>query len=1346
MMQSHVNTFTNGMSQDQSPQLQQSTTYIDALNGRIVYNANGTFSFQNAKGNKEYINLTSGYMPIGYWAVSEGYLVVFSTDGTNSEIGFIQEDTFGQPKYTQAFNDLYDPYGDKLTFSKAHPIIPRIQYNNDDSIVVYWCDNYNEDKAFNIMAGKSFSWQPSGLPLKYPTDYNVHNMSSMMNFQSDIVQYKATISGNKLTGKYQYCYRLIHQNGYKTPFTIPSGLITLTQNAIDSGNWTNYNMSSSGVNSDKGINVVINNVDARFSKIELVCIHWITDTAPNSAYICQAANIPQGTPLVQMEFSDTTSTGVEVLLTEITQEFTDIYRSKTLEIFRDNLHKGNVTLADKLEFDTSNIEVVPCLRNIQSDTSGATTNLPFTNSYVSGTDDCKPIDFANTTTNAPLFKVGEMDNEYYNYKGTQIENRFKGYFRSETYPFAIVLYDMKGQPMWANHIADIQFPTQYGGQSDSYTRTYLKKLSGIAYTDKYVDSSAAVAANSVGTSSTDNNTFKPTLTDTGTHYFVTDDVDTGTNESVIRSLGVMLNNIDLTNIINDAGGKQQVSGFSIVRMPRYKNIAFQGALSQAVGFNGAGGEYLALGNAAPSGIAYWNTGLFYGGSISSIINTYAQITTPDFAFAGTTSIDVNSNCRIALQGMAYDTIYGTQYPITMGGGRYHSYNKMYQTQRINDASGSGSNFDNPTFYTNTYSSIYGADIMPFPTTNSGSSFGVTNYIGDVNSNSYQYTRAGYSVAVSAAIDNQFGLASLIGYSSWLGVANYTLGVTSPTITTTELETRIYNNIGHFIPLTPDNIAAATDSSGNIIFNGVEVYGGDCYLGYYDSCRLIPYQNATSNNNFGTGLIFPCESEYNFDMRNNRAGDGNGQYAKVGTQKTVHQGGQFNQGIIMSYNNGNIYELFDLNKVMLAYDNWYNFFPKPATPTYLRQPILHYFSNTKIVGETTDSYRIFLPNNFNQVDGSFGEIIHMDKLFNDLYLFQNSGFCRARFKERAMVATTLGDLSTATGEGLQGYDYVNKEVGLQSQLALTRSGKAFYWIDALKGKFLKFSQAGVEDVSAATGMHNYIYNLSKNFWRIPPTYFSGSGGIGVNYNVGQYTTKEYSYVDAPCGIDADPNGNTPLTSAGGIQLAYDYKNESVILCFSDVVYSLYTEDGFDHNEIISPAQTIEYNELINKMITRHDFKPNFICNFNSRVLYNYSPMNGGTDIHKLYVHDEGVRGELFGNNYNTKIKFAVNPHLGVTKYLHNGRLNVNELGVSLLQSLDIYTQNLATQSIVLNNSSVDSRPICLEGTLRYPLMQQNQDQRIRDKYAILEFTITNDGSDKLVDMTSHETLWMPSQKL
>lgn len=1310
-MERHTNTFKGGMVQDLDAQFKGSDTYLRSENGRILYNEDGTLSFCNDKGNKLSFSLTSGYLVLG-WTSVQDYLIILSGNQTNSEIGFVKEDVFGQAFYTVAFNDTNDPNGKQLNFSAAHNIEVVGEYENDTILNIYFNDFYNDDRAFNILAGASFNYTTP-----YPSWYSVASMSAMIDFTPDIVQYKKTIVGSLPVGKYQYCYQLVHENGYETPYTIPSQLITITSDDVSATDWLQYQMTNSGANSNKGVTIKIGNIDTKFKQIKLIAIYWENDTTPTNAFNFLTTDITTSVfPFVSMEFNHLTQSGLPITTSEINQTFADIRKSKTIAIFENALHKGNVVLGEKIEIDTDNFQIYPALRNILPDTTGSTTSLPFTNqtpsnTYVGSADNCKPIDFVDAL-GAIHYKEGTMDNEYYNYKGTQIENRTKSAFRGETYPIGFLAYDMKGQPMYVNHIADVGMPQQYADESDTDTKTYFKKLSGTTYTTEYIDMWDCINAGTLSTTPTTNKTFKLTETDTiGGAYNVSESRTTLNQQTIIRPLGLIINNIDLTSVLYDADGKQQISGFSIVAMPRYENIAFQGAMKNVYQATGINYEQV------------YEAGNLLG---TTSVDNLSVIHTPDKEFDGGIAVTNNDNCRIHVLGAAYNSIWNTDnYIVSV---HSHQLSKDYQTGRIDTASGGSSRYYNSNMPSNSYHTVGDIALVSSPP-QSSSLLGVNIYNGIAD---IQCFTSQYSAIVSHTIASPYPMINGGEPNPSfpvIPIVNYELGITSPDITESELQGRIYRNIGHYIPLTAQNIADCTDGSNNVIFNGVEVFGFDCYPSMVDYCRLIPYENATADPNCGRILVYPCESKYNCDMRY-----GN-QSAKVAT-KDVTGNATFPNGILMTTLSNNL-EQWDLNSVMLASDNWRLSYPKPSITEIDRQPLLHYFSNFKVIGEKEDAYRIFLPLNFNNVDGRYGEINKMFTQFNNLYLLQTSAFCQARFQERALVATTLGDLSTGTGVGLQGYAYISKDYGTQHRFAFCQSGKSTYWIDSYKGKLLKFSQAGVDTPSLNAYANVYFTNKTKDYWKVPETY----DYLGVNYDVNNYY-RYNAYIDNPSGINKI--SSEVQTGVGGITMVYDYKNESVIIGFTDVYISI-SPSGTPASIKLASKETIEYNEVKNAFVDYPTYYSNMFMQFKRMVYMNNSVMNNNSvaNAYKIYKHNQGVRGSLFGVNKNTKLKFTVAPMLGVPKYFHNGRLNVNESGVSLLSQVVASTQNLASQTIVLNNSSVDKRPQWLEGILRYPIMAKGQKQRLRDKYLTLEFTIANDGSDKLVQITEHTTMFAPS---
>ena len=97
-----------------------------------------------------------------------------------------------------------------------------------------------------------------------------------------------------------------------------------------------------------------------------------------------------------------------------------------------------------------------------------------------------------------------------------------------------------------------------------------------------------------------------------------------------------------------------------------------------------------------------------------------------------------------------------------------------------------------------------------------------------------------------------------------------------------------------MPINAQTISEATQLSGRVVFNDIEVWGGDCYADMFSYCRLEPlyaspgYEHVGDCGHFGgsgqpsfpdyaIGMVFPVESNINFMMRK---GD---EYAKVGTR-------------------------------------------------------------------------------------------------------------------------------------------------------------------------------------------------------------------------------------------------------------------------------------------------------------------------------------------------------------------------------------------------------------------------------------------------------------------------------
>lgn len=167
------NYFLGGLHMDNDVQLQPPNTYRRSLNGRILFNSDGGYSWENDRGNLFSFTMVEyngdvlvDYAPIGTAEFADK-IVIFSTNGTNSEIGYITINNKGLGTYQQVFNDKYDPNGDLLDFS-INNTIEAVAVKEAEGIErVYWVDGVesgsNERRCIDVLLGSSFGYAPTGV-------------------------------------------------------------------------------------------------------------------------------------------------------------------------------------------------------------------------------------------------------------------------------------------------------------------------------------------------------------------------------------------------------------------------------------------------------------------------------------------------------------------------------------------------------------------------------------------------------------------------------------------------------------------------------------------------------------------------------------------------------------------------------------------------------------------------------------------------------------------------------------------------------------------------------------------------------------------------------------------------------------------------------------------------------------------------------------------------------------------------------------------------------------------------------------------------------------------------------
>ena len=1334
-----------------------SQQYDYALNIRLVFNTDGTWAAEPTKGAKFVFTIAADYgqktdyQPIGSCYVN-GSLLIISTNNKengspfNSEIGQVRQNQFGAYTYKTLFNDLYDPYGDKLNLSLQFNVRMTAVQENNVIERIYWNDDRNEPRVFNILAGATpytlstppfttYFATPYAPP--YPSWYSVHGMAQMPDLTWGLIKYTQNIQGGLKSGERQYAYRYIHQTGYASPWSYLSEFVFLTKNEVNAGDWTKYQMGASGVATNKGHQLEITELDTRFQKIEVACLYWETNTGANSASIIFSGDIT-GTSIQVNHVSDV---GTIISPDELIQKFLNIKNAKTQNIHYDNYyHLGNLELYGDLKVETKDYTVEPVLRRMISDETDGRTSLPLTNQTPKNSSIDKTI-FAGGTSD--YIENYPIVNDYINYKGTQWTNLHKGYFRRETYPFGIVVWNRKGQPLFAWHITDYTFPEQYNNN----------------FTDTRLNSVVTGTVGAVGDYVLTN--YSP-----GSVYQITNDATNPILQGeniVLNMMGIKFGNIDLTDILFDANGKLQVSGFSIVRMDRFASIVGQGLLLNTVRNSNKtltpiNCTYTNETRPLPSAWNYlfdvsagvtptdsrigqmqddcpinprghWHTfecpdyfidqTIFQGGSITDKINLvggyFPSFRNPAFK---------DSLTRLATPPYPDDT--------------YHYYNKNYQTDptdanwfRVWDAlteqagAGWGAQWTVDKLYADARN-INGIDGSNL---NYREYSGIQNYQDMVtNDPDDDFSAISHLHTVLVSLSLNTCSTRYADFHCAYYLANYLKPVAFQQVTDVSLENRVYYNIGHFVPINANTIAKALDAAtGKYVFNNVEVWGGDCYTEYFGYARLVPnyydveaddikdcaYYDTHHEPDYAIGLMFPVESKFNIAMR------GGDDYPKVGTRPHSTYCGDtttFNEGIFYQDDSVLKWEDFDVNKVLQAHDLISNFNAKRTllNPDITDFPLMEAHSLQKFYGENFDSYRKFLTHNFQFANGAYGEIISIEQLFGNLYVLQEAALARIRFKERVLVQTTTGTINTGTGAGYESHDYISTEYGCQHQFGIVNSTKSIYFPDANRGKWLRFGQDGVNNLSDSYDAR-WMQTKLREYW----------------YVKDEVNSIEAKYYDNP-------------SYAGGIVGVMDYKNQSVVLTF--------TRRKISRNVAAGPpiieegtAETIEYNEMTNSFQTYHSFTPRWYLSMKQ----NYLSLNPDIIDGKCYSHDEEKRGVIYGVNKQSKLRFIANPDKTVAKTFDNSALIIAGDGVggtnSLVSLWTGETNIIAQQSVVLNNAAVDNRPVYREGRIVFPTMSKNQSVRLRGDYCINELTISNDGSDRNVRLTGVETKYRISER-
>lgn len=1147
-----VNSFQDGMRQDVDILLSPNKSYRYSMGGKLMFNKNGTYSWEVENGNKlSFTMLPRGgadsdrYIPLGD-AGNSSIRVIFSVSSITGagEIGIFSIDDSGVGTYKTLFNDQDDPNGDSLNFLPTNQIEARFTYENDSTIRVYWVDGIendsNQPRVFTFSYDRTIGNQ-SDINAYAPVSLSVHSINSQAEVDMGIIKYDRDIGGNLPTGVYQYTYSLGTNDGYNTPWYPLTRRVFITSDNVSNSNWNEYEMEGSGVVSSKGNRIEVKGIDQKFDKIRVAYVYSETEDTNDHSSIFSQVEI-SGT---SMTFDHVANNGEPLLIEEIPAIFSGVRAAKTLNIKDSTLYYGNVVEGILANYDTesilTNLTVKPKFRDMRSDEKNYDTDSSGYESVAS-----PPVTNAVTWTGVTKKTLhngagGTEDyniiGDYTNYKGTQVDHLLSGYFRGETYRFAIVFYDKIGFPSFAVHLCDIKFPDQ---ASLNFT------ANRVTVTDSVVDVAAGggvLPEKAWPTNNFGDYTSTP----------VRDGEDSSTGDfSHIRIMGLEVSGIDVSSIASS------ISGFKIVRTELDPTIVTQGLAYPTVAEQAITrpspfpfqrwGDWAVGGGlgADPTAATPFTDVVLNYGEMNGVTNNTSGGTTPlyavrpyltafyapDYDFDTAKKPIVQSQDKLRLVGGCYtynpdpdaSGRTNTQTPTTIGGIAFNSFmQKMYYSKN---------SFHNapaepyPTYLDETDISgdwVLGlggevidydpgldlhnsVEVVNAPWTNApatvhkGWGKGKTLYYKTGNFGAGSMNAAPYyqSTPLVGTVANP---THNHGEYTGVWICNYTRPNPNPYggLTLSSLERSIFYGTGHFQPIGNASFAAAPSH----IYDEIEVWGGDCFLDYFGFLRTYSRMEGTigaPDLDYNMGVVFPWESKLNHTLRN-APSEQNPMYTDVGarswTEYNTPDSSQFPNGIYHFDDDSELREEFDLNAVLLFEELIQFYTPKPINfADNTRFPTRWRYTREKIIGDPIDTWRIFQVNDFYDLKGEYGEITSSLYIFNQIYSWQRSAFGRLRASDRALIeSSNAGTLTTGVGDKLDGIDYVSEIEGNQHQWSLFSSGKAAYWVNVDMRSIMRFAQDGRVSLSDTYGIHDFSNDALGVFRDIDnPTWLGGITGL------------------------------------------------------------------------------------------------------------------------------------------------------------------------------------------------------------------------------------------------------------
>ena len=543
------------------------------------------------------------------------------------------------------------------------------------------------------------------------------------------------------------------------------------------------------------------------------------------------------------------------------------------------------------------------------------------------------------------------------------------------------------------------------------------------------------------------------------------------------------------------------------------------------------------------------------------------------------------------------------------------------------------------------------------------------------------TVAGWINGISYhGFNNLFQVAPILGLGNGThllnGVAKCIVNIKRPKsalyggISQSAIESTIYMPTGHYQRFDGDFITHLLDTSGGKpsgYSRKTEIYGGDCYVGFFDFQRFVQWGNESETIGppmanfglpkfypsfpFGTNpnptfaykysntTIFPVETKINLGLREGRhsAKDRSIGYLDMtqpGNPEGVAFGaGQYDHPENLRYNEAYStdfsFSLFPAKKKLNFYNSHF--------------PNRYIWSGEISPDSIINPLRRFSILNRRDVAGVFGEIVMMRTRLNKLFYWQQFGSGYIGVDERAMIPSSLGQTLAVGAENAgERFDQTDEIYGLQHQLAFTDIPSGFSWYDHHKRAWCVMTLSGetarLDVINPNQSMFGEMDDVMLPF----DNPLQGEGFV-MNYNH-RFDEIMLSIIPGEFIFDADD----PLAKKN-YAIGYNATEKifSVRMTNAPAIYINFKNKVFTQRDDIYTANQVQASTLyevgdvglngnqVYHCITEHT-TPAFGTIF---ITANWQLVGEVSDVH---LNDVGKPSEFYGVTKQGLLKFIVNP--------------------------------------------------------------------------------------------------------